>query len=686
MSGTRAAASGGDPLTGRVIAAKYELGEVLGTGSMGKVYRATHTGLGRTVAVKILHGSYQNEARMVARFHREAQAASLIHHPNVVEIIDFGQEQDGTLYIVMEFLEGTNLRLLIEEQGLTQSRATYLMAQILSAVAAAHAKGIVHRDLKPENVVVVSKEGDDGQQLEVVKILDFGIAKIKSRGAAGGVMAQTVEMATGTPEFMSPEQCSGKPLDERSDVYSCGCLLYVLLTGRVPFTSESAVGTVLKQVNEAPIPPSQCNPKLSSHFDAIVLRALEKKPDDRYQEIRQMRGDLLQLADRLQLGPIPHSGPLPTLRSSDTEGDASGVVSSERDTRPDGRKKGGSRPLDVPSAKSRSGSRIMLLAGAMFLSAAGVGIYGLVKKTRSAALVAPGEVVAVASTPAAMNEVPERFPPPVEREIAVEQRPIAPPDDVVPPDGIAPPISPNELEDMVAIPPAPLRTKGEEAPAFRPAPKAKPPKRGWTPKRPAIKKQKKKRSARTASRRPTAKAKKVEASPAVATQRQDTRKTSPQALVAVPAPPPSAAPSGATPQPPPAGQAMPPAAAPSQPPPAPRPAAPPVLDATTQIARWQVQGPLPSSVLRRAVQRLEGDIDRCYTSAARRVGKDGFGEVRVAFRITTTGRASAVETSGGGLPGLDRCVRGVIARVVSRRKPDLGEARAAFVVQFRKPR
>ncbi|MEO8875483.1 MAG: serine/threonine-protein kinase, partial [Polyangiaceae bacterium] len=291
---------------------------VIGQGAMGTVYRAKQVALEKVVAIKVMHRSprtssggtppggsdpderMSSDAMFAARFLREAKAASRIDHPNSLRVIDFGEEPDGILYMAMEFLDGRDLFTVIRDDfPLPTPRIVTLMLQALAAIAVAHEMGVVHRDMKPENIMVMRGTDDEGNPKDVVKVCDFGIAKITARQTdlresqqGAGPKLTTAGLVVGTPEYMSPEQGRGETLDARSDLYSIGVIMFQLMTGRLPFEAETALGVVLKHVTDAPPRPSDLAPNVDPRLEAICLRAMQKKPDDRYQTARTMRAEL----------------------------------------------------------------------------------------------------------------------------------------------------------------------------------------------------------------------------------------------------------------------------------------------------------------------------------------------------------------------------------------------------------
>src|SRR5689334_10654026 len=268
-------------LAGRVFSNRYEIQRELAQGGMAEVYLGHDRLLDRPVALKALFPEYAREPSFVERFRREAQAAANLNHPNIVAIYDWGQET-GTYFIVMEYVEGRSLRDVIRTDGpIDPAQAAEITAEIASALAFAHRGGVVHRDVKPGNVLIT--------QTGNVKVTDFGIARA---GTSDGLTQTGSVMGTAT--YFSPEQAQGLPVDGRSDVYSLGVVLYEMITGVAPFTGDSPVAVAYKHVREDPVAPSQRNPDVPPDLERIILTALAKDPNNRYQTAEEMRADLLR--------------------------------------------------------------------------------------------------------------------------------------------------------------------------------------------------------------------------------------------------------------------------------------------------------------------------------------------------------------------------------------------------------
>ncbi len=315
-----------DDYIGKTVARKYRVEAMIGEGGMGRVYKATQLVLDKPVVLKVLRQALLSDERTVARFQREAKAASRLNHPNSISVLDFGQADDGALYIAMEYVAGKDLHhILSREWPLPESRVVRIVGQVLSALADAHGAGVIHRDLKPENIMVEQRRGEP----DFVKVLDFGIAKITDSTDEGPALTRA-GFVCGTPEYMSPEQARGAQLDHRSDLYAVGVILYQLTTGLLPFDSDSAVGFATKHLTEQPPPPSRRRPeaKLSPAMERLIMKALSKSPDDRPQTAEQFRAEL-QAIDKERRGSLsPRRGSSTSARKITPTGDQETRITS----------------------------------------------------------------------------------------------------------------------------------------------------------------------------------------------------------------------------------------------------------------------------------------------------------------------------------------------------------------------
>ncbi|MER7692213.1 Stk1 family PASTA domain-containing Ser/Thr kinase [Streptomyces sp. NPDC097610] len=355
----------------RRLGGRYELGQVLGRGGMAEVHLAHDTRLGRTVAVKTLRADLARDPSFQARFRREAQSAASLNHPAIVAVYDTGEDYIEGIsipYIVMEYVDGSTLRELLHSgRRLLPERSMEMTIGILQALEYSHRAGIVHRDIKPANVMLTR----NGQ----VKVMDFGIAR--AMGDSGMTMTQTAAVI-GTAQYLSPEQAKGEQVDARSDLYSTGCLLYELLTVRPPFVGDSPVAVAYQHVREEPQPPSVFDPEITPEMDAIVLKALVKDPDYRYQSADEMRQDIEACLDgqpvaataamgSVGYGGYPDDQATTALRSTDAQAtsmlppmnpDDGGYGYNNYDDRPDRRRQ---------QKKSNTSTILLVVAGVLVL-------------------------------------------------------------------------------------------------------------------------------------------------------------------------------------------------------------------------------------------------------------------------------------------------------------------------------
>ena len=303
-SGRRDADLAGGPPPGeggRLLGGRYRLLKLLGSGGMGSVYLCEHATLGRRCAVKVLHASRALDPELVERFRQEAQAASRIAHENVVEVVDFGQDEGGDLYYVMEMLEGRTLGQLMAQEGpLPVPRALALLEQLCRALQAAHARGVVHRDVKPANILVESQA--DGT--ERVKLIDFGISHVP------GADRMTLDgEIIGTPEYMAPEQASGGEVDPLTDVYAAGVLAFELLTGTLPLVGKNAIATLVAHQSHVPPRVGTRRAGVPPELDRLVQRALAKRPGDRFPSMEAMAAEVMRVRLRLNLASASAAAP-----------------------------------------------------------------------------------------------------------------------------------------------------------------------------------------------------------------------------------------------------------------------------------------------------------------------------------------------------------------------------------------
>jgi serine/threonine-protein kinase len=267
---------------------QYQLGRQIGAGGMGEVYMAEHSLLKRPCALKMIKPDAVTDPLALARFEREVKSAARLSHPNTIAIYDYGHTDDGTFYYVMEYLPGLSLQDLVIQHGpVPPGRLIFLLRQICAGLAEAHALGIIHRDLKPANIFIALRGGE----ADVAKVLDFGLVKLT--GDPDEPNLTTDQTVSGTPMFMSPEQATGgAALDPRTDIYSLGAIAYFALTGRPPFTGTSPMAVMIAHARDPVVPPSKVNPTVPADLEKVVLRCLEKKPEDRYQSVKALAKDL----------------------------------------------------------------------------------------------------------------------------------------------------------------------------------------------------------------------------------------------------------------------------------------------------------------------------------------------------------------------------------------------------------
>ena len=386
--------AGAADLVGSVIADRYHVLRKLGEGGMGQVYLAEHVRMGRKSAVKVLHPGMVHDADAISRFNREAANASRISHPNVASIYDFGETSDGLIYLAMEFIEGEPLTNIIERTGaLPPARAASIVRQTGEALTAAHEFGIVHRDLKPDNIMIArNRDGSD-----CVKVVDFGIAK------AANVETQKVTrtgLIVGTPEYMSPEQLAGDPLDGRSDTYSLALVAFAALTGSLPFPSETAQESMIMRLTERPRSLAEMRPGVSwsSELQAVIDRALSRDAAGRYPSAEQFGREFAAAVDRMP----------PTIDTDAATGVILRPAIPATAVTPAPTIISGTSPRPLPQASRRS--RVPLVVGGAAVALGAAIVFGLLHDSGAARQ--PGDSTALmdSSGPAPVREANEPRP------------------------------------------------------------------------------------------------------------------------------------------------------------------------------------------------------------------------------------------------------------------------------------
>ncbi len=293
-----------DPMIGRTIGGRYEVEKLIGKGGMGVVYKARQPTVQRDVALKVLLDEFVENDTVVKRFHQEALAASRLTHPNTITIYDFGQTEDHVLYIAMEYLQGYSLaQELVRRPRVSPKRAVHIMRQVCKSLAEAHQAGIIHRDLKPDNIFMAEVQGER----DFVKVLDFGVAKLKEFDGKEGTLTQA-GMIFGTPKYMSPEQARSNQLDRRSDIYALGVILYEMLAGEAPFTGDNPLSILIAHVNQHALPFRQLDnpPDVPPALEAVVFKALSKHPDGRQDDVETLLRELDAIDAILDGAPYEH--------------------------------------------------------------------------------------------------------------------------------------------------------------------------------------------------------------------------------------------------------------------------------------------------------------------------------------------------------------------------------------------
>ncbi len=404
----------GDPKLGMVLQDRYRIVRLLGEGGMGAVYEGEHLLIKKRVAIKCLHAQYAQNPEVVARFHREALAATSIGHENIIEVTDLGRFPDGAVFMVLEFLQGRDFANLIEDEGPQPlNRVVHIMMQICDALTAAHDKEIVHRDLKPENVFLI-RRGDDR---DFVKLLDFGISKMKSASDSPNSSMTRTGMALGTPYYMAPEQAQGrKDVDHRADIYALGVILFRALTGQHPFDHDSYPMLVLKICTEPPPPLRRYRPDLPPEIEQLAAKMLAKTPDERFPNCAAVKAALRPFAgfsDVPVVNEVPRNDALPLASIAGYVPPAAATTPSPATPAPTSGARG--TPLATQTVVTLPGaSRAPLFIG--------VGVVALLA-------VAGGGVALSGALSGGPTETPPPAPPPIAVPVApqpIALRPVAP--------------------------------------------------------------------------------------------------------------------------------------------------------------------------------------------------------------------------------------------------------------------
>jgi serine/threonine-protein kinase len=635
-----------DPLIGSMLGKDYRVLEPIGMGGMAIVYLVEHQTLQKRFAAKVLSTEHASSVEARARFTQEAHAASQLDHENIVTISDFGITADQRPYFVMELLRGRTLADRLDEGPMTLEEVVAVCVPVARGLAYAHAEGIIHRDVKPENIFLVQRT----QNRWSVKILDFGIAKVPVNDR----MTKTGQ-ALGSPMFMAPEACKGDDVDRRADVYSFGILLYLMLTGRVPFEDNNLLKVLQMQVS-SPLPlPSSYNPELPPSIESVVIRALAKDADDRYSSIDEMLmdfqaalpdgADVMLLQAQFGVAQTPFPGSLQQVRNSGlfpaTSTGQIATITGRHNLSPSG-----SHRLDaaLPTAPRRTSKALLFaLIALLAVGGGGVGAYLWMEQRASTDASPPVAAAPPAASPEANTDAPAAVLPreaPAAAAKPVEDAPT--PNEPVPdePAALDPPV-------VETTPPRKPTKRVAAAPKTAPKKTVKPP----------------------------------PPSPAVPVRAGSSVGSNVGSATVVAAVPPDAAPVAppidAAPKP-----AIEPVAQPTRvSPEVPKKPSVGSLDATPTVASLDVSGSLPSSVVQRAVERVLPALRECYKTAVKKQQATPAVTLSVTFEIDESSGARGVAARGGP-SGLASCAKGAIERVQTRQAPDVGTVHVVLSVKF----
>jgi serine/threonine-protein kinase len=686
---------------------KYELLSPIGSGAMGEVWLARHVALDRMVAAKLLarSGSGARAATPDAaeRFVREARTASLLRHRNTVQLLDYGVDGEDH-WLVMEYLEGRNLAdELAEERRMPATRAIAIASQVLAALAEAHDYGIVHRDLKPANVMLMPWVDDDGRESELAKVVDFGIATLFRDPVTGEV--------AGTPEYMAPEQAQGLDLDPRADVYAVGVVLHHMVVGDVPFRGNAPIDVMLAHVNEKPRSLRAANPAISERLEAVILKALEKAPADRYASARAFRTALLALPEAQGLKPDSAPQLAPVVAAVTGSASAAAPVGLASGAVATGLASASSPTSGAPETPQRSRGWVVPVVGLSMLGAAIVALVvassgsGAAEQTaaRGGTAELPAHTPAVTVAPV-VTTAPVVAAAPVKVAADTAVAPTTPDTNVVrsEPDAQVAVVADAQVAQVVAqIPDTNVVRSGPDAVA----PNARDPheraKRLTEAKLEAAKLEAAKLEAAKleaakleAAKLEAAKLEAAKARPASidanATSQAAARlpgESGSKASSAVSAP--ELRPSGAiAPELRPSGAIAPelrPSGAIAPEPAKVEPVAPklvPALAARVAVTQLAVRGSLPRSSVQRALDGVTPALAECYRRWAADAGHDQAATGTVSLGIDVDGGATRIAVGAWPLHGIAPCIAQALSRARTRDRPDTGTVEATFALVF----
>jgi hypothetical protein len=430
-----------------VVDERYRLLRMIGEGGMGRVYEAEHTGIGKRVALKILHAMFSNVKEAVERFRNEARTTTRIANAHIVDVTDSGMTIDGRLYFVMEYLDGVELGTLMSDGNLSLERTLRITKQIAEALMAAHEQGVIHRDLKPENIVLIDRDGDR----DFVKVLDFGIALAIDSEQPKRRLTQP-GLAVGTPEYMSPEQAVEAKADARSDIYALGAMLYEMATGQQAYKGDTYTQILLNKVQFEPPKPREQKPDLPVEVEAVIVKAMARKPDDRYQTMSELIDDVtkchelvvatMRAASGIRTLPLEPPAPpatppppMPATTGKRVIAPVPGIVDPEAAT----------MAMSLEDVSLRPRTRLPAILGVLALIAAVIGAYVYIWKPRA------NKTEASTTTPAPAPEAASAKPKPSKPTASKPTPPAAKPPTPKPPPTPAPAPPPKSLKQARAL-------------------------------------------------------------------------------------------------------------------------------------------------------------------------------------------------------------------------------------------